>query len=200
LAPRPDVSEERKKQILEAAISVFAKLGFHKARMDDISEASGLSKGALYWYFDSKDDIITNIMEYVFGSSFKELNSLPTPDGNIRKHLVAMLSNSMEDAIKMLEIRPIIFEFFAHAFQDGIIQQTLRDYFRYYTQQMIPLIQQGIDTGEFRQIDAYPAALALGSIFEGIILLWMYDPHSVDIDLHFRIALNLLLDGFEKHT
>ena len=198
MAPRPDVSEERKKQILEAAISVFARLGFHKARMDDIVEASGLSKGALYWYFDSKDDIIRNIMEYVFGSSMKEFNSLPLPDGSMRAQLVAMLSYSMEEAKQMLEIRPIIYEFFAHAFRDGIIQQTLQEYFRYYTQQMTPIIQQGIDNGEFRQMDAYRAALALGAIFEGMILLWMYDPDSVDIDLHFPIALNLLLDGFER--
>ena len=53
MAPRPDVSEERRNQILEAATTVFARLGFHRARMDDIVQEARLSKGALYWYFKS---------------------------------------------------------------------------------------------------------------------------------------------------
>jgi len=55
----PDAGEVRRNQILDAATAVFARLGFERARMDDIVEASGLSKGALYWYFNSKEEIIT---------------------------------------------------------------------------------------------------------------------------------------------
>ena len=57
MSPRRDVSEERKEQILDAAAEVFSRKGFDKARMDDIVEKTGLSKGALYWYFKSKDEI-----------------------------------------------------------------------------------------------------------------------------------------------
>ncbi len=52
MSPRPDVSEERKQQILEAAIAVFARLGFRSARMDDIAEQAGLSKGGCAGYFE----------------------------------------------------------------------------------------------------------------------------------------------------
>jgi AcrR family transcriptional regulator len=58
MSPRPDVSEERKSQILEAAIDVFARLGFHQSQMD-----AGLSKGALYLYYKSKDAIIAALLK-----------------------------------------------------------------------------------------------------------------------------------------
>lgn len=64
--PRPDVSEERRSQILDAAVAVFARLGFHQARMDDIVQEAGLSKGALYWYFKSKDEIVMAILSSLF--------------------------------------------------------------------------------------------------------------------------------------
>ena len=54
MTPRPDVSAERTAQIVEAAIAVFSRLGFHKARMDDIAREAGVSKGTLYWYFESR--------------------------------------------------------------------------------------------------------------------------------------------------
>jgi len=198
LSPRPDVSEVRKKQILEAAISVFAKLGFHKARMDDIVEASGLSKGALYWYFESKEDLIKNIMDSIFADSVKDFQYLPDLGHSAREQIASMLIHSMHETKQMLEIRPIIYEIFAYALRDGIIQQTIREYFNTYTAQLTPIIQDGINKGEFRDIDPFSAALALGAIFEGTILLWMIAPDSVDINLHFQNGLNLLLDGFER--
>ncbi len=59
----PKVSEQhielRKKQVLAAAIICFARSGLQGATMDDICSEAGLSKGAVYGYFKSKDDIIT---------------------------------------------------------------------------------------------------------------------------------------------
>ena len=71
MAARRDVSAERKNQILDAAMVVFARSGFHEARMDDIVQESGLSKGTLYWYFKSKEEIITAISERLFATDIK---------------------------------------------------------------------------------------------------------------------------------
>jgi len=58
----PKVSEEhadaRRQQIIDAAYRCFARKGFHQATMRDIYEEAGLSPGAVYHYFDSKDEII----------------------------------------------------------------------------------------------------------------------------------------------
>ena len=72
-APRPDVSTERKNQILNAAMRVFARRGFHKARMDDIAAESHLSKGALYLYFRSKDAIIQALARKLFDVELRAL-------------------------------------------------------------------------------------------------------------------------------
>src|ERR1700686_5485686 len=76
MSPRPDVSEERKSQILEAAIEVFARLGFHQSRMDDIAGQAGLSKGELYLYYKSKDAIIAALLQHLFAKEFKQLPTL----------------------------------------------------------------------------------------------------------------------------
>ena len=65
MSPRPDVSEARKEQILAAALAVFSRLGLAQARMDDIVAEAGLSKGAIYWYFTGKDEIIAAILESI---------------------------------------------------------------------------------------------------------------------------------------
>jgi AcrR family transcriptional regulator len=76
MSPRPNVSDERKVQILNAAESVFTKKGFDEARMDDIAEKTGLSKGTLYLYFKSKDDLIIAILDRIFKREFGQLENL----------------------------------------------------------------------------------------------------------------------------
>ena len=76
MSPRPDVSEERKIQIIDAATTVFAKFGFGKTRMEDIAQESGLSKGALYLYFKSKEDLFGDILEKFFHREFKAISAL----------------------------------------------------------------------------------------------------------------------------
>jgi len=58
---RPDTQKARREHILDAAEHCFARLGFHRTTMQDISRAAGVSLGALYVYFASKEDLIAGI-------------------------------------------------------------------------------------------------------------------------------------------
>ena len=57
----PEYKEAAKSKIVEAARIVFAKKGYHDATMDDIAKEVGVSKGALYSYFKSKEDLLKEI-------------------------------------------------------------------------------------------------------------------------------------------
>lgn len=199
MSPRPDVSEERKNQILDAAVTVFTRLGFHKARMDDIVEESGLSKGALYWYFKSKDDIILAIMNRIFERELADLRILQQTEGSPSDRLMEFTENAIADLEYWLRMLPIAYEFLGLVFRQSFVQQAFKRYLRGYLKLLEPIIQQGIDQGEFRAIDAKDVAIAAGAIFEGTILLWVYDPETVDIAKHIRFGMNLLMDGLKCH-
>ena len=57
----PEYKEEAKAKIVKAARTVFAKKGYHEATMDDVAKEVGVSKGALYSYFESKEDLLEEI-------------------------------------------------------------------------------------------------------------------------------------------
>src|SRR5947209_20386256 len=90
MARRPDSSEIRRNQILDAATKVFVRQGFQHARMDDIVEESGLSKGTLYWYFKSKEDIINAILRRLFTGDLKHLESLLLAEGTASERLIQL--------------------------------------------------------------------------------------------------------------
>ena len=51
----------RRRQILDAAVRVFARQGFHTCRVSDIADEAGVAYGLVYHYFDSKDEIRTRL-------------------------------------------------------------------------------------------------------------------------------------------
>jgi AcrR family transcriptional regulator len=57
----PEYKEEAKAKIVKAARVVFAKKGYHDATMDDVAKELGVSKGALYSYFESKEDLLKEV-------------------------------------------------------------------------------------------------------------------------------------------
>jgi AcrR family transcriptional regulator len=200
LSPRPDVSEERKQQILEAAMVVFARSGFDKARMDDIVEESGLSKGTLYWYFESKDDIIIAILENMFEREFVDLEPLVQADGTATGRLTRIVEYIIADVQQMFTLIPLIYEFYALAYRQDKVQETLKSYWDKYIKVLDPIIQEGIDSGEFRKVNANEASIALGALIEGVILLWVFDPENIDISHHGKISAKFLLDGLQTQT
>jgi TetR/AcrR family fatty acid metabolism transcriptional regulator len=197
MSPRPDVSEERKNQILEAATAVFARLGFHKARMDDIVDESGLSKGSLYWYFNSKDEIILAILNRMFERELSDLKNLPDMPGSAAERLERMVERAIVDIQGMLKLMPLAFEFLSLAFRRKIVQQALSQYVESYLALATPVIQQGIDRGEFHPVDVEQTALAIFAIIEGSAMMWVYAPERVQTSQLIRFGTQRLLDGLK---
>jgi AcrR family transcriptional regulator len=197
MSPRPDITGERKTQILNAAEEVFTKKGLDEARMDDIAEGTGLSKGTLYLYFKSKEDLVIAILDRIFEGIFKQLEARKGGELGATEAIWRFTDEAARDYKRMLHIMPIAYEFLALAFRNTIVQKALKRYFNIYMDALIPIIQRGIDSGEFRQVNPEEVAIAAGAIFEGTILLWVYDKTRVEPEKHILSSIKLLLEGIQ---
>ncbi len=197
MAPRPDVSEKRKHQILDAAANVFSRRGFHDARVDDIAEEAGLSKGTLYWYFKSKDDIIIGLLDRLFEFGASGVRELHAKDMAATKKLRQSIDLLLKDLDHWINLIPLAYEFLGLLFRRKIVQTAFKRYFRHYMDLIIPIIQQGIDEGEFQAESAQQVAITIGAIFEGTILLWVYDSEMVNIKEDIQRSVELLLNGLQ---
>jgi len=67
LPERAAGAEEKRRLILDAAVRVFARKGFHTSRVGDIAEEAGVAHGLLYHYFSSKDEVLETIFRENWG-------------------------------------------------------------------------------------------------------------------------------------
>lgn len=195
MSPRPDVSEMRKNQIIQAAILVFTRLGFHEARMDDIVAQTGLSKGTLYWYYKSKEDLIIAILDRVFGAEFEKMEILNDIDQPAAGCLQNFLEIYIADIQKAMNLAPIVYEFYALAFRNKTVRLVMQRYLNTFVNLIEPIILRGVKSGEFHPVDAQQAAIALGSQMEGTLLLWAYAPEIMSLEDQMRIGVNLLINA-----
>ena len=195
MSPRPNVSEERTSQIITAAEGVFSKKGFSEARMEDIAEETGLSKGTLYLYFKSKNDIIIAILDRIFQREFQVIEQIDISKTNAVDAIWLFVDTIVKDIKYFLRAMPIAYEFLALAFRNKTVQKALKVYVNRYMNILMPIIQHGIESGEFKDVDAQEVAIAMGAVLEGTILIWVYDKSLVNPEVHIRSGITLLMDG-----
>ena len=195
MSPRPDVSEERKDQILAAATKVFTERGFFDARMDDIVAESGLSKGALYWYFDSKDAIIVGILDRIFDWESSHLDEILEREVSAQKKLELFIETSFQDINKMEPLMPIFFDFWSLSVRNKTINKAIKRYYQSFIELVEPIIDLGIEQGEFRPVNVKETAVAIGALFEGTILFYAYFTDILNLETQFRTGLDLIMDG-----
>lgn len=168
--------EETVNLILETAMKLFAEKGYeHTSIQDIINNLGGLSKGAIYHHFRSKEDILNAVTEKMSEQSNKMLFEIQNAPGltgkeKLRKLLVESVNRSVHDEI--FAVAPNIGESPALVFSilRGTIDYTAPVY-------VLPIIEQGIADGSIRT--EYPKELAELILLVGNI--WL-DPMIFDDD------------------
>jgi AcrR family transcriptional regulator len=193
--PSEDLSEERQKQILDAAITEFARNGFHATRMEDIARASGMSKGAVYLYYKSKDAIITALLRMLFSWELRGARAIVEGEGSAAERLLAITRMFADELDRMKVAMPILMEFYAVAFRQSAVRDYLSQFYAEFRVPLMTLIQQGVERGEFRAVEPDEVALAWTALIEGLTLLWLVNPSGLAWREHAETAVKLLLDG-----
>ena len=179
MSSKDNITDERRQQILSAAAACFAEKGYHRTTMDDIVRVSGLSKGSLYWYFNSKRALFLALVERFmaqFAVGIAEANHANLP-------AATRLENITQDTIDLLQaeagLLPLMMEFWSGIFQDDDIQAVMRAAYQSYRQELSQVIQQGVDREEFRSVNSTEVAAMLIAAIDGLMLQWLMLPEDL---------------------
>jgi len=165
---RPDA---RPGEIIEAALELFSQRGFSATRLEDVAARAGLSKAAIYLYFEDKTALLKAVVQETIGAKIAQVRSAASPAGPVSpvlRQLLMMVAAGVRNTRLPDIIKLVISESRAHPdigrhYLDNVIGQVLP--------MAQALIERGIASGEFRSIDA---RLAVKSLIAPMLLaaLW----------------------------
>lgn len=146
--------DARPSELASAALELFVERGFAATRLDDVAKRAGVSKGTLYLYFDSKDELFKAIIREGIVSRFVEFEERMRAYEGSSADLVRLLvktwwqkigSTKLAGITKLMMSEAGNFPELASFYHDEVIVRGLALFTR--------AIQRGIDSGEFRRME-----------------------------------------------
>ena len=197
----PKVTEEYKQsvreKILQSAEDLFALKGYHETSMDDIVKESGLSKGAIYGYFDSKQALFLALSDRRLASILDKIQSTFSPNDSAAKKLekgFGVVFNNLVEASR--EDCMMNMELWVEAPRIKSLQHRVNNRHETAHGFIIQVINDGVKRGEFKQdIDADALASILLATIDGLYLHWATTGKDYDLQKIQSTFLTVLLEG-----
>jgi AcrR family transcriptional regulator len=193
-------SEETKTHILDGALDCFSEHGYDATGVAEICQRAGVSKGAFYYHFASKQALFVALLEQWLAALDREMARLAPPSATAVENLRAMvglLQQVFRDASGRL---PMFLEFWRQAARDEVIWQATMAPFERYQGLLAAVIEQGIADGSMQPCDSREAARALLSMAVGMVLQSALDSTGNNWEGSAQAGVDLLLHGLLRHA
>lgn len=158
----------RQERILTGALEVFKSKGLDGATMDEIAQKSDFGKATLYYYFHSKEEVFAAILEDGWQKLWASLELVIAGNDSPRQTFINVLLKIAENARN----RPGLYEFLFNA--PKVITFEEQPWKRYQERMygtIQGLLEDGVKSGEFPNINSQLLFKAMGGLFMGLVLM-----------------------------
>ena len=189
-------SEETRSKIIETAIKLFSTRGFNAASVDDICKDAGISKGAFYHHFESKQALFLALLDgwlQTIDNAIEASKDLTVPETFMQ--MTAAFPYIFETAGEGL---PMFLEFWLQASRDKKIWEASIAPYRRYHKYFTTLIKKGVDEGSFVEVDPELTARMIVSTAMGLLLQSLLDPKGAKWEKVARESTNMLVNSLLK--
>ena len=202
-SPRQRRKEARPQELLDAALELFVAKGFAATRTEEVAALAGVSKGTLYLYFPSKQELLKEVIRHYVVNRIAEGMDVIRHFTGTTSELLALVMRMWWEAIgetpasgiiKLMHSEVRNFPEIAQFYVDEVVKPS--------NHMLEQLLQRGIDRGEFRPILVHDVMLAL----TGPLIFLTLNKHSLgacstmtEIDAHAVInaQIDMVLHGLE---
>ncbi|MDK1021644.1 MAG: TetR/AcrR family transcriptional regulator [Candidatus Hydrogenedentes bacterium] len=162
--------EERREQIVLAAITCFAEKGYYEASMDVIAAEANLSKGSLYWHFKSKRELFQSLVERWLQEFTDCLGTAFEGTATASEKLRMMIDAVKRNAAAQPELARAQLEFYVLAVRDEEFKAWLHENYAADIQFLESILRQGMENGEFREVPVDSVARMIMAYLDGALL------------------------------
>jgi TetR/AcrR family transcriptional regulator, fatty acid metabolism regulator protein len=185
--------DDRRKQILKAAVKVFAEKGYHGCRISDVAEEAGVAYGLVYHYYGNKDGLLASVFDTNWAFFAKAIDDITASDGAMRDKLEQIVELAFQ-AFEMapLVVKVLVLEFGRNArLGEALENPQVARVFR----SIAKIFDEGKKKGELHEgID--PAAMSI--IFMGALETAFVSFVLTHNGARSKVQANVTLDAMKK--
>ena len=194
------VKNNIKKEILKAAMKIFVVNGYSDTKMDDIALGAGLSKGAVYHHFNSKNELFLSLIDFwedSFLPKFYSKNYQNVSASNVLKELAYEIALNFKNK-KYLFLAEL--ELWALANRDSKVRERTKKLYNKILNHLENIFKKAILDGEYKNIDPGMAAMAVMTSMQGVIWFSIFDHNNFTAEDYINEVMNFIINGFKKSS
>lgn len=184
-------SEETRTRIMDAAVKLFSTRGFAAASVDDICAEAGISKGAFYHHFESKQALFLALLDGWLQAIDRSIES--SKDKTVPETFMQMTEAFPYIFETAGDGLPMFLEFWLQASRDKKVWDASIAPFRRYHKYFTSLIKKGVDEGSFVEVDPELASRMIVATAMGLLLQSLLDPKGAKWEKVARDSTDLLV-------
>jgi len=143
--------ESRADQLLETATLLFKEKGYHNTSMQDLADALGLQKGSLYYYIDSKEELLRELLEQATSILDAHIDEIYAAHLSASEKLRRALENHGQAIMDHLNLVTVYLQEYRSLPPERLEEVLVAR--EHYEERLMQILQDGITSGEFNPVD-----------------------------------------------
>lgn len=184
--------------ILDAATRLFARDGYDTTGVAEICETAGVSKGAFYYHFESKEAVFLELIDSWLKALEATLQEVTAQAETVPDGLLDMAGMVQQVFENNRQFMGLFLELWTHASRNEKVRLATLAPYRRYQDIFASLIQRGIDEGTIAPVDPAAAGQMLLSLSSGLFLQASLEPTGTDWGRILQESINIFLNGLKK--
>jgi AcrR family transcriptional regulator len=176
------VADQRREEMLRAAMEVIAERGFVESRIVDVAEQAGASPALVIYYFKTKDNLLTEAMRYAedrwYGVGSRRMEVADTAAARLEE-IVAMTCMPHADA-ELPDSWSLWLDLWAQSVRHPEVARVRREFDAHWRTAIANAVRDGQVSGEFDHVDATEFAITLSALLDGYAIQIALEDPEVD--------------------
>lgn len=196
MAPLIIDKDEKKRQILKAALSVFSRSGYHESTIAAIAHEAGIGKGTVYEYFKDKETLFMELFSFLIEDHLQYL-AIGKPQSNApEKRLEEIIQGTFHALGSMGHIYNIFLDLKTRCLKktgDTFYHEQFSRLYQEFRHELSAIIHAGQEKGVFRTLHPDTAATLIIAVMEGIMNQWIADQNAFDMErIHDEVCAMIM--------
>jgi AcrR family transcriptional regulator len=190
----PSEKAANEKAIKEAALKLFSEKGFYSTSTRELTEAAGVSKGTLYWYWKSKEEVAFSLVSDMLGDFLELIEIARDGEGPVIGRMERLAAAVAELYYRETDYLRLLWKFRAdrqYIFSPDYTEKVSSFYVR-IRKGLENLVEQGMKSGEFRKVDPKQMAFIILGITEGLEVEWLENEAEFSMRDALEVAMVML--------
>ncbi|MBN2158373.1 MAG: TetR family transcriptional regulator [Spirochaetes bacterium] len=191
---KSDIMNMRRGQLTRAAYKVVGQKGYYDFTIRDIAREAGLSTGLVHYYFKNKEDLLLNLLKEINTNMTAILNKAIGKAEDPREKLNIFMMQAFDLVKNEKDYFYIVIDFWTQVNKNERMKRANIKLFKSYRDEIIKILNEGIDKGIFMKMDLDYTAAVIISIIQGMIIQYVIDNNAFNYEDYVKKIMKHIND------